>query len=249
MSDSDTGESAPKIGRATVEVQGDRLVKRQPPGQSLIEFERTQRGARVASKCGLFDVPEVLSHDNVKGEITFRHLPDAVPLREYLSRSPDPHLMGRVGQALAAIHNSHASPGDEVFWHGDYGMRNVLYSESRDRITVIDWSNANWVLEPAEKSTGSPGLDLGVALISLFHQRPFGYMYISKTEMLGAAFLQGYQRERNCFRIGTVLPFISRLIRTRREYWISQRGFLRNLFHDPSLIRLRLFLSRIQRRL
>ena len=139
--------------------------------------------------------------------------------------------------------------GSEVFWHGDYGMRNVLYSESKDRITVIDWSNANWVLEPAEKSNGSPGMDLGVALISLFHQRPLEYMYISRSETLGAAFPQGYQREQGCFRIETVLPFISGLIRLRREYWISQRGILRNLFHDPSLIRLRLFLSRIQPRL
>ena len=250
MPSSGPAGSRPNISRASVDVQGDRLVKSQPPGQSRIERGRTELGAKIAAECDLFDVPEILSHDDAKGEIVFRHLPDAVPLREHLSRRPDPHLMGRVGRALAAIHNAHPSPcGSEVFWHGDYDMRNVLYSESKDRITVIDWSNANWVLEPAEKSNGSPGMDLGVALISLFHQRPFGFMYISKTETLGAAFLQGYQRELGCFRIETVLPFISGLIRLRREYWISQRGFLRNLFHDPSLIRLRLFLFRIQPRL
>ena len=250
MSGSGTVGARPKISRASVDVQGDRLVKSQPSGQSRIERGRTELGAKIAAECDLFDVPEIVSHDDAEGEIVFRHIPDSVPLREHLSILPDPLLMGRVGRALAVIHGAHASPGStEVFWHGDYGMRNVLYSPERDRLTVIDWANANWVLEPVERYFGSPGLDLGVALISLFHQRPLGYMYISRTETLGAAFLQGYQRERGCFRIETVLPFISGLINLRREYWISQRGILRNLFHDPSLIRLRLFLSRIQPRL
>ena len=233
-----------------MQVQGDRLIKRQPPSQSRIERERTQLGARVAAECGLFDVPEILSYDDETGEIAFRYIHGAVPLREHVARCQDPQVMARVGRALAAIHEADVSAdGCDVFWHGDYGMRNVLYSNESDRITIIDWANANWVLEPPERFIGSPGLDIGVALISLFHQRPLGYMYVGKSETLGAAFLQGYQRGRSCFRLEGALPFISDLIRRRRKYWISQRGFLRNLAHDPSLIRLRFFLLRVQSKL
>ena len=236
--------------RATVQLQGSCIVKRQSPEHSRIERERTQIGSGVAAQSGLFSVPEILSFDDEKGEITFLHVPDAVPLREHLSRRPDPILMEHVGRALAAIHKAHVpSSASEVFWHGDYGMRNVLYSERSNGITIIDWANANWALEPVEKTIGNPGMDLGVALISLFHQRPFGYMYISKTEALGASFLEGYQRERDCFRVQDVLPFISGLIHRRRRYWISQRGVLRNFAHDPSLIRLRLFLMRARSRM
>ena len=250
MTHSDTLQPKPESNRATVQLQSGSLVKRQLPEQSRIERERTELGAQIAAETGLFDVPEMLSYDDAKGEIAFRYIHGAVPLRKHLARRSDPQLMLRVGRALAVIHGADVpSNGSDVFWHGDYGMRNVLYSEECDRITVIDCANASWVLEPAERFTGNPGLDLGVALISLFHQRPMGYMYVGRPEPLGTAFLQGYRRERRCFRVETVLPFISDLIRRRRRYWISQRGFLRNLAHDPSLIRLHLFLSRVESRL
>ena len=233
----------------TLEIQCDRLVKRQSPDQSRIERARTLLGARVAAESGLFEVPEILSHDDSKGEIIFRYVHDAVTLREHLLIQTDSQLMVRVGQALAAIHDADAiSSGCDVFWHGDYGVGNVLYSERRDRITIIDWANAKWTLEPAQRSCGSPGFDLGGALIPLFHHRPFGHMYIPRPETLGSAFLHGYIGERDCFRIGRVLPFISQMISRRRQYWISQRGFLKNLAYDSSLVRLRFFLSRINSR-
>ena len=92
-------------------------------------------------------------------------------------------------------------------------------------------------------------MDLGVALITLFHHRFLGPMYIPKPEILGSALLQAYSRERGCFSIATVLPFIARLIHRRRQHRIEQRGFLRNLAYDPSLIRLRIFLSKIHPKL
>ena len=209
----------------TLEIQGDRLAKRQSPEQSRLERQRTERGAQIAAACGLFDVPSILSHDDAEGEIVFQYVGDALTLREHLVRRTDPQLMLRVGQALAAIHSAGATPGGcEVFWHGDYGVGNVLYSAERDRITVVDWANAKWTLEPPERSSGSPGFDLGGALIALFHHRPFGHGYIPKPETLGSAFLQGYMMERRSFRLGEALPFILQMIHRRREYWISQRG-------------------------
>ena len=143
----------------------------------------------------------MLSYDDAKGEISFRYIHGSVPLREHLAWRSDLQLMLRVGRALAVIHGADVpSNGSDVFWHGDYGMGNVLYSEECDRITIIDWSNANWVLESTEQFTGSPGLDLGVALISLFHQRPMGYMYVGGSEKLGTAFLQGYRKGASLFQ-------------------------------------------------
>ena len=250
MKNSQKARSSPGKQNASVHIQNGKLIKRQPAEFSRLERERTQLGARVAAESGLFEVPEILSYDDRKGEIAFRYVRGAVPLREYLSVKPEPHLLQRLGEALATLHNFEVSPGEGVvLWHGDCGMRNVLYSKERDSITLIDWANADWTLEPPERSAGNPGMDLGVALISLFHQRPLGHMYVARSETLGAAFLQSYQRKRSSFAIDTALPFISELIRRRRQHWIAQRGMLRNLAHDPSLLRLRIFLRRIGSRL
>ena len=235
---------------ASVHIQNGQLTKRQAARFSRLERERTLLGARIGAETGLFEVPDVLSYDDGKGEIVFEYVGGAVPLREYLSVSPEPRLMQRLGEALAALHNVQVpQSGDEVLWHGDCGMRNVLYSAERDTITLIDWANADWTLEPPERSFGNPGMDLGVALISLFHQRPLGYMYVRRSESLGIAFLQAYQRGRRSFTFDTALPFMIELIRRRRRHWISQRGFLRNFAHDPSLLRLRVFLHRMRSRL
>ena len=246
----DEVQPSPSQQGVSVHIEDDRLVKRQAAAHSRLERERTQFGARVGAETGLFEVPEILSYDDRKGEIVFEYVTGAVPLREYLSGRSDPRIMEHLGEALAALHNFESPPGEgDVFWHGDCGMRNALYSPERDSITLIDWANADWTLEPQDRSFGNPGMDLGVALISLFHQRPLGYMYVGKTEALGSAFLEAYQRERGSFSLNTALPFMTDLLRRRRRHWISQRGFLRNLAHDPSLLRLRIFLHRMKTRL
>ena len=232
----------------TIEIQGDRLIKRQSPKHSRLERERTELGARIASASGLFEVPEILSYDDSRGEIVFRYVPDAVTLREHLVVKSDPELMVRVGRILATIHSSNtACKTSDVFWHGDYSAANVLYSERYDKVTIIDWSTASWTLEPVEQSRGSAGLDLGVALILLFHHRFLGPMYIREPEVLGSAFLHAYKLECRHFSFGTVLPFVLRLIELRRKSWISHRGSLRNLAYDPSLIRLWFFLARLHK--
>ena len=226
------------------------MIKRQSPEQSCIERARTQLGARIASECGLFEVPEILSYEDETGEITFRYIHDVVTLREHLVRRADPQLMARVGQALAAIHDTDGiCCRPDVFWHGDYGVGNVLYSAERDTITIVDWANARWTHEPFGRSCGRAGYDLGGALVALFHHRPFGHMYIPRLEALGAGFLRGYAGARNSFSILEELPTISELIQQRRQYWISQRGVLKNLAYEPSLIRLHLFLHKIRSRL
>ena len=247
---SNTSRSIAGGSGAAIQIQGDRLIKRQSPTLSRLERERTALGARIASESGLFEVPEILSYDDSEGEIVFRYVRNAVTLWEHLVVKSDPELMARVGRVLATIHNSKPDrKASDVFWHGDYSIANVLYSERYDKITVIDWSTASWTLEPAERSIGSAGLDLGVALILLFHHRFLGPMCIREPEVLGSAFLQAYKLERKHFSFETVRPFVLRLIELRRKSWISDRGTLRNLAYDPSLIRLYFFLARIHKRL
>ena len=250
MSDFNVTQTIVRISGATLQIKGERLIKKQSPKLSRIERERTEFGAQVAADCGLFDVPEILAYDDAEGEITFRYDHSAVNIREYLGKKTRPELMARVGRSLAAIHATcPGSNGSDVLWHGDYATGNWLYSEERDRIMIIDWSNASWTLVPADQSSGSAGFDLGVALITLFHHRFLGPMYIPRPEDLASALLQAYSRELGCFRMPTVFHFISRLIHRRRQHRIEQRGMLRNLAYDPSLIRLRLFLSKINSRL
>ena len=147
---------------ATLQLQGDRLTKRQSPRLSRIERERTEVGAQCAEECGLFDVPEILGYDDAEGEITFRYDHSAVNLREYLGKKTRPELMARVGRSLAAIHATcPGSNGSDVLWHGDYATGNWLYSEERDRIMIIDWSNASWTLVPADRIERKCGDGLG----------------------------------------------------------------------------------------
>ncbi len=232
---------------STVSIDGYRVIKTQSPDRSRFERERTQFGTLVASACGMFHVPDILSFDDSAGENIFRFVPSATPLSSYLIEQPEPRLLERVGRALAAIHSAgcHSRESD-VCWHGDYSLGNLLYCQSNDRITIVDWNNARWTLEPPDRSCGPAGLDLGVALISLFHRRIWGGMHIPDPEKLGSIFLESYMRERNCLQIKGIRQCIAKLIPRFERYWLAQRGILRSLAYAPSMIRLRLFLARAE---
>ncbi len=236
-----------RVRRTTVEIDGDRVIKRQSPDRSRFERERTQFGACIASECGLFHVPEILSFDDSAGENIVRFIPGAVPLRSYLIKRSEPELLERAGRALAAIHNAGSDFSEsDVFWHGDYSLGNLLYSESHDRITIVDWNNADWALEPPERSRGSAGLDLGIALLSLFHSRIASTKHIPQPAQLGSIFLEGYARDRSYLQVQGIRPFISELFRRWNRYWLAQCGIMRAQAYAPSMIRLRLFLSRTE---
>jgi hypothetical protein len=232
---------------ATVEIDGDRVIKTQSPERSRFERERTQFGTRVGSACGMFHVPDILSFDDSAGENIFHFVPGATPLRTYLVKQPEPELLERAGRALAAIHSADCDSSEsDVCWHGDYSLGNLLYCQGHDRITIVDWNNAMWTLEPPDRSRGPAGLDLGIALISLFHCRIGAPMHIPQPEKLGSIFLESYVGGRSCFQIKGTRLFISELIRRFERYWLAQRGTSRALAYAPSMIRLRLFLARTE---
>lgn len=234
----------------SVEVCNDLIIKRQHPLYSRLERERSEVGASIGESCGLFDVPEVLSYDDAVGEIVFRFKPDAIPLKKYLSISPRTQLAERCGRALAHVHLTNPSIDDgNVFCHGDYGMGNLLYTESDDRLTIVDWSNAHWVGVPLAQSYGPAGLDLGIAILSLFHCLFSHGPRIPTPAPLGVAFLKGYALTRPCFRMTDEQPVLAMIQRRWRMYHFSRWGVIRTVAAMPSWVRGRRFLSTVERNL
>ena len=234
----------------SVEVCGDRLIKRQRPLHSRLERERSEVGARIGKSCGLFDVPDVLSFDDVVGEIVFRFKPDAISLKKYLSISPCAKLAERCGRALAHIHLADPTlDSGTVFCHGDYGMGNLLYTETEDRLTVVDWSNAQWMGVPISQSYGPAGLDLGIAVISLFHCFFSRGSCIDRPALLGVALMKGYTLIRPCFRLADEQPALAMIQRRWRRYHLSRWGVVRTAAAMPSWVRGRRFLSTVERNL
>ena len=242
-----TAEAPPR--RATLRIEGDLLIKKQTSDRCRTEHDRTQLGSRIAADCGLFDVPDIVFCDQAKGEIAFRFVPDAIPLHTRLSRRPERALMSRAGRALAVIHDAgDNSTATDVTWHGDYGMWNLLWSDARDTIVVTDWANADWTGLPHYQTRGNAGLDIGIALISLFHHRASGPGYIQAPEALGWSFLSAYIEERGPLA-PEVHPFVLQLLRPWWKLLHGQRSLFQAIAHYPSLIRLYRFTSNMRSRL
>lgn len=227
-----------------VQVCGDRVIKIQSSLYSRLERERSRVGAHLGATCGLFDVPEVLSFDDAAGAIVFRFVRDAMPLKTYFSINPCADLAGRCGRALAYIHSAGPSVDEGgLFWHGDYGMGNLLYSEGVDRLTIVDWSNAHWAGVSPHQSNGPAGLDLGIAIFSLFHHRIAYRLRVPNPERLAEAFLRGYSLGRPCFRLAAERPFLSAIHARWRNYYLSRWSIVRTTAVMPSWFRALRFLS------
>ena len=232
----------------SVEVCSDRLIKRQRPLYSRLERERSDIGASIGKSCGLFDVPDVLSFDDAVGEIAFRFKPDAIPLKKYLVKNPCAELAERCGRALAYIHLANPTIDDgSVFFHGDYGLGNLLYTEREDRLTIVDWSNAHWLGVPPGQAYGPAGLDLGIAILSLFHCLFLRGSRIPVPGLLGVAFLRGYALIRPCFRLVDERPALAMIHRRWCTYHFWRWGFLRTVAAMPSWVREQRFLASVKR--
>lgn len=238
----DASKTSVRGSGATVQVESSRVVKRQAPDRSRIERERTQAGAVLGRETGLFRVPEIFSFDDERGEIVFERLPDLVSLHELLATNPDIDLLERAGASLAAIHRCRGVfENSDVTWHGDYGLGNLLYSKRSDELAIIDWSNAVWTGEPAARVRGPAALDLGIALLSLFHGRPGAHRRIANPRELGAIFLQSYAQGQPDFDRESLRDFMPDLLRRWRRFWLTRRGMLSTLAHAPAAVRLSSF--------
>ena len=227
----------------SITVVGDRMVKRQSSIISRLERERSHIGALIGTSCGLFDVPDLLSFDDAAGELVFRFVRGAVPLKTYFAGNPSASLAERCGRALAHIHLADPRDADDnVTWHGDYSMRNLLYVERDDRLTIVDWSNARWAGVPLDRSRGPAGLDIGIAIFSLFHRMIVYGPRISNPELLGRAFLRGYECVRPSFRLSEERPVLSEIHSQWRKYFFARWGVIGTLAVLPSWVRVLRFL-------
>jgi hypothetical protein len=246
------------IGRA-VAVQPDVVTKRQDPRASRRERLRTLAGRKVGQETGLFIVPEVLSHDDERGEIVFERL-HLTGLRPSLS---DPtqgmELAGAAARALGAIHDrmetgdpdaaagsiaANARRRGVVPVHGDFGIANVRYHPPSAGIALIDWSNADWT--GVEGDLAPPETDVAVFLISLFHRRLFDPTPIRFRRKVARHFLttyasvgpQGLDMERLREVVRRTTPAFVRLTR-------QLKGTVGGLAYRHGLIDLSWFLRRL----
>ena len=131
--------------------------------------------------------------------------------------------------------------------HGDFGMRNVFYLASTDRIAIIDWSNADWI--GVDGDVGPPEADLAVFLMSLFHRRVFGPWPIARRHEVARHFLATYAAASPC---GLDLEGLTRLVAERTPHFHEQtrrrKGRLRALGYRHNLYDLRFFLRRLSAR-
>jgi aminoglycoside/choline kinase family phosphotransferase len=245
--------------RRAVSVRDNSVVKLQDPAASRRERLRTLAGRDVGLRSGLFVVPDVLSFDDDRGEITFERL-HLTWLREAMSTSGRSlELAGRAGAALAAIHGQMCPPavmppgtaeahvgggGRAVPLHGDYGMRNVFYLADTDRLAIIDWSNADWI--GVEGDVGPPEADVAVFLMSLFHRRVFGPWPIARLHDVARQFLATYAAASPC---GLDTDGLRQLVAARTPFFHRQtqrrKGRLRAVGYRHNLYDLCFFLHRL----
>lgn len=184
------------------------VIKRVEPALFDIEVAMTTAAHTVATECGLFYVPKVLGYDKAARTITLERVSDIVSLRDFLARNPErTQLISQAGKALALIHSrlrisealrwlpvveSEAGGTDLVPLHGDYSLRNVMWSERRQDLVVLDWASANARGNPGVR--GSRYFDLGHFVTSLGKPKPRVYA-VRRFRQRAEAFIRAYEEE------------------------------------------------------
>lgn len=249
-------------GRRAVTVEGDVVIKLQEPAVSRRERVRTEAGRTVGQQTGLFVVPKILSFDDSRGEIVFERLTMTAFRRALSGGNQGMELVHRMAMALAAIHGrlelpdvlDGGSPGGlrpsdrrSVPLHGDFGMRNIFYIPSTDRLVLIDWMNADWTAVDAD--LGPPELDLAVFLVSLFHRRVFGPFPISSRHDLACRFLATYAAASPAgLDFPTLHTMVARISPAFTQMVRRRKGHLQALAYRHAMVDLDLFLKRLSQR-
>jgi len=135
-------------------IEGKTVIKSGNPRLIRVEVEKTLRGRRIGLETGLFRVPELLDYDESRGVAVFERLFGIESLintarwgREYEA------LAERIGASLAAIHGGLSLPadmivpvpedfgaeGNDVFLHGDYGVKNICLDRADSSLVILDW--------------------------------------------------------------------------------------------------------------
>lgn len=190
-----------------MEVIGEIIRKTGEPDSLAIEVAKTSKAFDIGKDCRLFYVPKVVNFDAKAGVLELERLHGMVTLLDMAARKDHRlfELLKKVGQALAAIHEKlvlpeemkhklptqwMASPGDNVFIHGDFAGFNLCYDESSDRLVILDWSSAPLLGNVA--TYGSRFFDIIWFVIFLFYGAPRRCLLNWDATAMANAFLAGY---------------------------------------------------------
>ena len=218
-------------GASQVSFDAGRVLKRQSPEQARRELENTEAGRSLGARSGSFAVPQILDSDLDAGLLVFEEIQAGQPLAELLRRASPREAEARAAQAavaLAAIHEERT--------HGDFSLSNLLFSSQHQQLFVVDWSEARWLGDLAERNTPDP--DLGIFLLSLFYCRPFATSAIRDPERVAGVFLRTYlANRRGAFDLGQFQRVFPELLARFDSNRGAVRGPLRALLYRNSLRR------------
>jgi hypothetical protein len=184
------------------------ITKTAAPHLMRVEVEKMRTAYRIGKTSRLFRVPEVLAHDEAKGQVTLEWIAEMQPVRRSIlgaaQRGP---LMERMGRVLATIHRElslpaemlvplppeFALPGTEVFLHGDFSANNVHLERRHSEIVVLDWQMTS--MHGGAATHGSRYFDLIWFVNCLLWTPSARYLLGDPVAPLIRPFLESYFRE------------------------------------------------------
>ena len=190
-----------------MEIVGEIIRKAGEPGTLAIEAAKASKAFDIGKDCGLFYVPKVLNFDAKTGVLEFERLNGLVTLLDLAARKDERlfELLKKAGQALAVVHEKlvlpeemkhelpaewMASPGENVFIHGDFAGFNLCFDESSGRLVILDWSSAPFLGHNA--TYGSRFFDIIWLVIFIFYGAPRRCLFNWDASAMANAFLAGY---------------------------------------------------------
>jgi len=194
-----------------MEVIGEIIRKTGKPGTLVIEAAKASKAFNIGKDCGLFYVPKVVNFDAKTGVLEFERLNGLVTLLDMAARKDERlfELLKKAGQALAVVHEKlvlpqemkhelpaewMASPGENVFIHGDFAGFNLCFDESSGRLVILDWSSAPLLGRNA--TYGSRFFDIIWLVIFIFYGAPRRCLFNWDAQGMAKAFLSGYAERR-----------------------------------------------------
>jgi len=226
-----------------MEVIGEIIRKTGEPGTLAIEAAKASMAFDIGKDCGLFYVPKVVNFDAKTSVLEFERLNGLVTLLDMAARKDERlfELLKKAGQALAVVHEKlvlpremkyelpaewMASPGENVFIHGDFAGFNLCFDESSGRLVILDWSSAPFLGQNA--TYGSRFFDIIWLVIFIFYGAPRRCLFNWDAQGMANAFLSGYA-ERHPEIIqhlsGDFKPLMRRYYRKTVWYLAKQRSW------------------------
>jgi len=183
------------------------------------ELEMSQLAASLSLKSDLFNTPAIKNVEFDNHIIEFELRKEAITLRQFFIKKAKfgastnqlailKKVFYRVGQSISIFHNvdkestniskrrfpkDFFSPpfnNNNVFIHGDFTLRNILYSVDTNRLDIIDWNTSP--IFDFSANYGPRYWDLSFFISSLFYFSYSTFLSFDVRKQLSKSFLSGY---------------------------------------------------------